>query len=167
MQVKMPEYRDLAKAVRGRLVAGEESAGRRPAGVSTDTRTLKKGEVFVALKGARFDGHAYLFQAAERGASGAVVSNLEVGALERLNGSGLVVINREYEVRVPLELPDFFTLNDDQYRQVFVSPAAREWLKEAAGEWVDFSKPHFAVQSGGLTSSLKCNTCAETSYGCA
>lgn len=43
-------------------------------GVSTDTRTLRSGEVFVALSGDRFDGHDYVRDAIEAGASGVVVA---------------------------------------------------------------------------------------------
>lgn len=43
-------------------------------GVSTDTRTLGSGALFVALVGDRFDGHTFLEQAARAGATGAVVS---------------------------------------------------------------------------------------------
>jgi UDP-N-acetylmuramoyl-tripeptide--D-alanyl-D-alanine ligase len=43
------------------------------AGVSTDTRTLRAGELFVALRGDRFDGHGYVAAAAARGAVAAVV----------------------------------------------------------------------------------------------
>jgi UDP-N-acetylmuramoyl-tripeptide--D-alanyl-D-alanine ligase len=43
------------------------------AGVSTDTRTLRRGELFVALKGPRFDAHDLLARAAGGGASGAVL----------------------------------------------------------------------------------------------
>ncbi|NBC95085.1 MAG: UDP-N-acetylmuramoyl-tripeptide--D-alanyl-D-alanine ligase, partial [Deinococcus-Thermus bacterium] len=42
-------------------------------GVSTDTRTLRRGEVFVALRGDRFDGHDHLADATRRGAAIAVV----------------------------------------------------------------------------------------------
>jgi UDP-N-acetylmuramoyl-tripeptide--D-alanyl-D-alanine ligase len=42
-------------------------------GVSTDTRTLGPGALFVALEGPTFDGHGFLAEAAERGAAGAVV----------------------------------------------------------------------------------------------
>lgn len=42
-------------------------------GVSTDTRTLVDGELYVALEGARYDGHAFLDDARRRGAAGAVV----------------------------------------------------------------------------------------------
>ena len=42
-------------------------------GVSTDTRTLQKGELFVALQGPNFDGCNYVGQARDKGAAGAVV----------------------------------------------------------------------------------------------
>ncbi|MGH7569723.1 MAG: UDP-N-acetylmuramoyl-tripeptide--D-alanyl-D-alanine ligase [Gemmatimonadales bacterium] len=42
-------------------------------GVSTDTRQLTGGELFVALKGERFDAHEYLADAKARGAGAAVV----------------------------------------------------------------------------------------------
>ncbi len=41
-------------------------------GVSTDTRTIKEGELFWALKGERFDGNLFVSQALEKGASSAV-----------------------------------------------------------------------------------------------
>ena len=46
---------------------------RRITGVSTDTRALASGHLFVALHGPRFDGHDFVPAAFERGACGAVV----------------------------------------------------------------------------------------------
>jgi UDP-N-acetylmuramoyl-tripeptide--D-alanyl-D-alanine ligase len=43
-------------------------------GVSTDTRTLKRGDLFVALVGPNFDGHGFVNEAAGKGAIGALVS---------------------------------------------------------------------------------------------
>ena len=43
------------------------------AGVSTDTRSLEPGQLFVALRGPNFDGHAFVAEAQRRGAAGAVV----------------------------------------------------------------------------------------------
>ncbi len=43
-------------------------------GVSIDSRSLRPGELFVALGGPNFDGHDFVQQAAARGAAGAVVS---------------------------------------------------------------------------------------------
>ena len=41
--------------------------------VSTDSRTLQPGALFVALSGPSFDGHDFVAQAAERGAAAAIV----------------------------------------------------------------------------------------------
>lgn len=41
--------------------------------VSTDTRTVKSGDLFVALRGERFDAHQFLDQALERGVCGLVL----------------------------------------------------------------------------------------------
>ncbi|MDH3281006.1 MAG: UDP-N-acetylmuramoyl-tripeptide--D-alanyl-D-alanine ligase [Gammaproteobacteria bacterium] len=43
-------------------------------GVATDTRTLQAGELFVALRGPRFDGHTFVEQACARHAAAALVS---------------------------------------------------------------------------------------------
>lgn len=45
-------------------------------GVSTDTRTLRRGELFIALQGPNFDGCDYVSQARDKGAAGAVVPTL-------------------------------------------------------------------------------------------
>uniref|UniRef100_A0A7C4YBM9 UDP-N-acetylmuramoyl-tripeptide--D-alanyl-D-alanine ligase n=1 Tax=candidate division WOR-3 bacterium TaxID=2052148 RepID=A0A7C4YBM9_UNCW3 len=42
-------------------------------GISTDTRKIKKGEVFIALKGENFDGHNFVEEAFKKGASYAIV----------------------------------------------------------------------------------------------
>ena len=41
--------------------------------ISTDTRTIRRGDLFVALQGERFDGHDHLAAAREAGAAAAVV----------------------------------------------------------------------------------------------
>ena len=64
--------REIVAATKGRLVAGDPDRG--IASVSTDTRTLQTGALFLALKGKTFDGHAFVPQAAAKGAVGCVVS---------------------------------------------------------------------------------------------
>jgi UDP-N-acetylmuramoyl-tripeptide--D-alanyl-D-alanine ligase len=53
-------------------------------GVNTDTRTIRPGEIFVALKGENFDGNAYAAQALENGAAYAVVNDYAEGDDPRL-----------------------------------------------------------------------------------
>src|SRR2546430_10769379 len=62
---------DSARVSHALGVSGPE--GLHFTGVSTDTRGLTGGELFVALKGERFDAHDFLAQAEARGAAGAVV----------------------------------------------------------------------------------------------
>ena len=58
----------------GTLVAGPaRAAGPVLDGVSIDSRTVRPGELFVAIQGPRFDGHDFLAAAAGRGAVGALV----------------------------------------------------------------------------------------------
>ena len=49
--------------------SGDASVSR----VSTDSRTLQAGDLFVPLRGENFDGHKFVEQAVERGAVGAMV----------------------------------------------------------------------------------------------
>ena len=52
------------------------------AGVSTDTRTLRKNQLFFALKGENFDGNAFVDQAREKGASYVVAGDKGVETLK-------------------------------------------------------------------------------------
>jgi UDP-N-acetylmuramoyl-tripeptide--D-alanyl-D-alanine ligase len=49
-------------------------------GVSTDTRRIARGDLFVALRGESFDAHEFLATAAEAGAAAAVVSRIPENA---------------------------------------------------------------------------------------
>ena len=50
-------------------------------GINTDTRSLKPGEVFVALRGEKFDGHGFVATAIEKGAIAAIVDGQYRGNL--------------------------------------------------------------------------------------
>ncbi len=65
----------IVEATGGRLVGGRADAP--PARISTDTRTLEPGDAFVALRGERFDGHAFLHQAYAKRAAALVVDAVE------------------------------------------------------------------------------------------
>ena len=60
-------------------------------GISIDTRTLRQGEAFFAIKGERFDGHDFLSTAQRGGAGIAVVAEHKLPALGRVQIPMLVV----------------------------------------------------------------------------
>jgi UDP-N-acetylmuramoyl-tripeptide--D-alanyl-D-alanine ligase len=65
---------DIVRATQGALVAGD--LGIPVTGVSIDSRSLGVGEAFFAIHGYRLDGHAFLAEAAARGAACLVVHTL-------------------------------------------------------------------------------------------
>ena len=58
--------------------------------VTTDSRTLKCGELFFALKGENFDGNAYALKALDAGARYAVVA--EGSEAARSGREGVIVV---------------------------------------------------------------------------
>ena len=63
---------EILQATQGTLIQGNPNTVITQ--VSTDSRTLKKGYLFVALVGEKFDGHNFLEGVCQQGAIGAVVS---------------------------------------------------------------------------------------------
>jgi UDP-N-acetylmuramoyl-tripeptide--D-alanyl-D-alanine ligase len=63
--------KEILKATGGAPLRGGRGWSCR--GVSTDTRTLTAGNLFIALAGENFDGHGCLTKAAERGAAGLLI----------------------------------------------------------------------------------------------
>ncbi|HET7931019.1 MAG TPA: UDP-N-acetylmuramoyl-tripeptide--D-alanyl-D-alanine ligase [Rhodanobacteraceae bacterium] len=72
--------RAIAVWVRGTL-QGADAPVR---GVSTDTRTLQAGDLFVALRGDTHDGHDHVAEAEARGAAGVIVSRRVETALPQI-----------------------------------------------------------------------------------
>jgi UDP-N-acetylmuramoyl-tripeptide--D-alanyl-D-alanine ligase len=69
------QLRDIAYWTGAELRAPEGDAAEQPAtGYSIDTRTLKPGDVFFAVRGERYDAHDFVPAALEQGARAAVVS---------------------------------------------------------------------------------------------
>src|SRR5262245_44754043 len=68
----MYELGEIAQAVGGEVQRGD--ARHFATSVSTDSRLLAPGALFVALRGPTFDGHRFLETAAARGAVGALVA---------------------------------------------------------------------------------------------
>jgi UDP-N-acetylmuramoyl-tripeptide--D-alanyl-D-alanine ligase len=62
---------EILRAVEGQLVQGAPQHLLR--GVSTDSRAIQEGELFIALKGDRFDGHHFINEVLDRNASGLIV----------------------------------------------------------------------------------------------
>ncbi len=81
------------------------------AAISTDSRTISDGDLYVALVGERFDGHDFVAEAIARGGRGAVVSRPVAGAhgdarlyavADTLEALGALAAHRRLALRAPV-----------------------------------------------------------------
>lgn len=77
---------DLMQATAGQHLRGNGPL--QAESISTDTRSLQPGDVFLALEGERFDGHGFLATAIDRGAGALVVSEtfMQANGGQKLDG---------------------------------------------------------------------------------
>ena len=80
---------ELARAAEAELARGDPSTN--IAGVSTDSRSLPSGSLFVALRGERFDGHAFVDSAIQKGAKAVLVERAHIGETEHVAVPRLLV----------------------------------------------------------------------------
>jgi UDP-N-acetylmuramyl pentapeptide synthase len=103
----MFRLKEIVEAVDGRVLSGDPQL--RIEGVSIDSRTIKHGQLFVAIKGSRFDGHDFIREAVKKGAKaiiGSVHSSqltppfLQEGGGIRKERAGLAVDRKIPYIRV-------------------------------------------------------------------
>lgn len=71
---------EIITAIKGDMISGPEDLVIE--GLSTDSREIKKGDLFLALKGPNYDGHDFVKQAIDKGAAG-------------------IVLQRDYALKIP------------------------------------------------------------------
>jgi len=62
---------EIIRATKGKLICGSKEAG--TIGVSIDSRDVKPGDIFIAIKGENFDGHKFVGEAAQKKAGCIIV----------------------------------------------------------------------------------------------
>jgi len=86
------KVKEIIKATRGRLLLGDPCRDIDLSKVSTDSRSVKKGEFFIALKGANFDGDRFTGEALCKGAIGAVTTLCLTGRNLKLKGKVIIQV---------------------------------------------------------------------------
>lgn len=66
------KLKDIVKITRGKLLSGDPQKDIDPSRISTDSRSIKKNDLFLALKGDNFDGNGFIVEAFRKGATGAI-----------------------------------------------------------------------------------------------
>ncbi|MEO0392917.1 MAG: UDP-N-acetylmuramoylalanyl-D-glutamyl-2,6-diaminopimelate--D-alanyl-D-alanine ligase [Pseudomonadota bacterium] len=86
--------KEVIQAVQGHVNPDLAHQAWEATGVSIDSRTIKRGELFLALEGENFDGHDYVADAFVRGAAAAIISRVPDNVPEDW---ALVVVDDTYE----------------------------------------------------------------------
>ncbi len=77
---------DIIKATEGKVLQKEAHSF---TGISIDSRSIKEGELFIALKGTRFDGHDFIKEALSKGSGEIISTNLE----KLINGKTIIYVH--------------------------------------------------------------------------
>ncbi len=75
--------KELLKVTGGKLWHGAKANQTGARGVSIDSRTMKKGNLFVAIPGERFDGHQFVSKATNKGASIVIISKEKMNQVKK------------------------------------------------------------------------------------
>lgn len=75
----MPRLGDVLEEIEVREVRGE--LDKMIAGIASDSRSVERGDVFVALRGTRADGHTFIDKAIQQGAAAVIAERPPSGAL--------------------------------------------------------------------------------------
>ncbi|MFH2145745.1 MAG: UDP-N-acetylmuramoyl-tripeptide--D-alanyl-D-alanine ligase [Candidatus Omnitrophota bacterium] len=84
---------EIIQATRGRLAQGRTNTEIQQ--ITTDSRVVKRGQLFVALKGERFDGHDFVKDALDNGAAGVLIEKkrlAEIISLKKLINKPAIVV---------------------------------------------------------------------------
>lgn len=95
---------EIAEVTGGRLYGGDIEVS----GVSTDTRTIARGDLFIAIRGESFNGNDFVAAAAEKGAAaalcdGEVSADIPIIGVEDTRAAQLALA-RHYRDRFPIKL---------------------------------------------------------------
>jgi UDP-N-acetylmuramoyl-tripeptide--D-alanyl-D-alanine ligase len=86
MQLKVSEIREILSAPGPKLDAVST-------GYSIDSRTMRPGDLFFAIHGEKFDGHAFVADVLAKGAVGAVIAKSHAAEFSALDASRLLVVD--------------------------------------------------------------------------
>lgn len=80
--------KEILKATGGKLLSGDRDAEIDPAKISTDSRSIRRGELFIALSGPNFKGSDFVRQSLDKGAVGVIADRID----PKICGSGRLLI---------------------------------------------------------------------------
>lgn len=89
--MKPLKINDVINAINGRISNSYNSNGF-ITGVSTDTRSINQGELFIPLKGENFDGHDFIPKAFSKGASFCLCNKNKIDKANKTQSDNIIIV---------------------------------------------------------------------------
>ena len=91
--MKELKVKDIIRVTDGELLCGDEETI--CSDFSKDTRTIQKGDIYIGLKGEKFNGSDFWKQALENGAEGVIIQGQEISEEDKEKYSNKIIIKVE------------------------------------------------------------------------
>lgn len=99
------KVKDILKVTNGKLIIGKEEL--ECENFSKDTRTIQKGDIYIGIKGEKFDGSEFWKQALDNGAEAVIIENKEISQKEMEKYSNKTIIKVENSLKALYEIAKY------------------------------------------------------------
>ena len=91
--MKNLKVKDIVEVTKGKLILGSENF--ECENFSKDTRQINKGDIYIGIKGEKFDGSRFWKQALDKGAEGVIIGNIGILEEEKNKYKDKIIIQVE------------------------------------------------------------------------
>jgi len=127
------KVKDILNITKGQLITGNENL--ECENFSKDTRTIQKGDIYIGIKGEKFDGSQFWSQALDNGADAVIIENIEIQSeqLEKYSKpiGSLHIDNYGITHDLPYDQRTYYM--DSRGNEYWNQPWSRPFAKEEIG----------------------------------
>ena len=99
------KIKDILKCTNGKLIIGDTE--KECKNYSKDTRTIKKGDTYIGIKGEKFDGSSFWKEALNNGAETVIINNIKLNEIEEYKKQNKNIIQVEDTIKAIGEMASY------------------------------------------------------------
>lgn len=99
------KVKEILKVTKGKMLCGNEEL--EVENFSKDTRTIQKGDIYIGIKGEKFDGSNFWNQALDAGATAVIISNIQISKEEKEKYKDKTIIQVEDTLEALYEIAKY------------------------------------------------------------
>lgn len=99
------KIKDIIDITKGNLITGREDF--ECENFSKDTRTIQKGDIYIGIKGEKFDGNEFWKQALDNGAEAVIIQDIEITEVEKEKYSNKIIVKVEDTLKALYEIAKY------------------------------------------------------------